>query len=151
MKIMSGMWNKIKQWLARFMAGRHGMDHLSVALIGAGLALWLLGSIVSSIQITLISLIGFLITLAGMGCYVFSIVRMFSRNNEKRNDENRKYCLYSERKKTEFRQAKNRFKNRKQYKYFKCPGCKAWLRLSRGTGVVTVTCRKCHTNFTQKS
>ena len=55
------------------------------------------------------------------------------------------------RSKTQLRQAKNRFKNRKQYKYFRCPSCKAWLRLPRGKGVVTVTCSRCHTSFTQKS
>lgn len=76
---------------------------------------------------------------------------MFSRNLPKRQAENRWFEASYARAKTQLRQAKNRFKNRKQYKYFRCPSCKAWLRLPRGKGVVTVTCSRCHTSFTQKS
>ena len=76
---------------------------------------------------------------------------MFSRNLTKRQAENRRFESACARSKTQLRQAKNRFKNRKQYKYFRCPSCKAWLRLPRGKGVVTVTCSRCHTSFTQKS
>ena len=79
------------------------------------------------------------------------IFRMFSRNNDKRSAENRRYLAMTERRRTARRQAKARFQNRKKYKYFRCPGCRAWLRLPRGTGVVTVTCSRCHTSFTQKS
>ena len=86
----------------------------------------------------------------GFAAYVFSIFRLFSRNVEKRRAENRRYVTMMEKKSTERRQAKVRFQNRKKYKYFKCPGCKAWLRLPRGSGVVTVTCSRCHTSFTQK-
>ena len=83
--------------------------------------------------------------------YVLCIFRMFSRNNDKRSAENRRYLAMTERRRTARRQAKARFQNRKKYKYFRCPGCRAWLRLPRGTGVVTVTCSRCHTSFTQKS
>ena len=75
----------------------------------------------------------------------------YLRNLDKRRAENRRYVTLMEKKKTERRQAKVRFQNRKKYKYFKCPGCKAWLRLPRGAGVVTVTCSRCHTSFTQKA
>ena len=83
--------------------------------------------------------------------YGLCIYRMFSRNLDKRRAENRRYVTMAEKKRTERRQAKVRFQNRKTYKYFKCPGCKAWLRLSRGKGVVTITCSRCHTSFTQKA
>ena len=78
------------------------------------------------------------------------VFRMFSRNLDKRRAENRRYVTMAEKKRTERRQAKVRFQNRKKYKYFKCPSCKAWLRLPRGTGVATITCSRCHTSFTQK-
>ena len=145
-------WQKIKQSLRSFMMGRNGADHLSMALLWTGLICYLLGGIVGSIQVSVIfPLLGMLLNLLGFAAYVYSLFRVFSRNVEKRRAENRRYVTMAEKKKTERRQAKVRFQNRKTYKYFKCPGCKAWLRLGRGKGVVTITCSRCHTSFTQKS
>ena len=143
---------KIKQSLRSFMNGRNGADNLSMALLWTGLVCYLLGSIVGSIQGSAIwGILGMLLSTAGLACYIYCVVRMFSRNLDKRRAENRRYVTLMEKKKTERRQAKVRFQNRKKYKYFKCPGCKAWLRLPRGAGVVTVTCSRCHTSFTQKA
>jgi len=143
---------KIKQSLRSFMNGRNGADHFSMALVWTGLACYLIGSVVGSIQGSPVwAILGMALTTLGFAAYVYCIFRMFSRNVEKRRAENRRYVTLMEKKKTERRQAKVRFQNRKQYKYFKCPGCKAWLRLSRGKGVVTVTCSRCHTSFTQKA
>lgn len=145
-------WQKIKQTLRSFMDGRHGADQLSMALLWTGLIAYLLGTIFSGVQgFILWPLLGILLTLAGIATYVLCIFRMFSRNNDKRSAENRRYLAMTERRRTARRQAKARFQNRKKYKYFRCPGCRAWLRLPRGTGVVTVTCSRCHTSFTQKS
>ena len=145
-------WQKIKQAFRSFMAGRNGADHLSVALLWAGLILYLLGGIVGSIAVSVIfPILGILLNVTGFACYVLCIFRMFSRNVDKRRAENRRYVTLMEKKKTQRRQARVRFQNRKTYKYFKCPGCKAWLRLSRGKGVVTITCSRCHTSFTQKA
>ena len=145
-------WEKIKQSLRTFMMGRNGADNLSMALLWTGLILYLLGGIVGSIQVSIVfPLLGMLMNTLGFASYVYCIFRMFSRNVEKRRAENRRYVTAMEKKKTLRRQAKVRFQNRKTYKYFKCPGCKAWLRLSRGKGVVTITCSRCHTSFTQKA
>ncbi|MCI5956110.1 MAG: hypothetical protein MRZ54_03910 [Clostridiales bacterium] len=145
-------WEKIKQSFRTFMAGRHGADQLSMALLWGGLIAYLLGTILSAIQGSAIwALLGMLLSLVGFAAYVFCVFRMFSRNNEKRSAENRRYMAYTEKRRTERRQAKVRFQNRKKYKYFRCPGCRAWLRVPRGTGVVTVTCSRCHTSFTQKA
>ena len=144
-------WEKIKQALRNFMNGRNGADNLGMALLWAGLVCYLLGSILGSVQVTAIALLGMLLNLVGFVAYVLCVFRMFSRNVEKRRAENRRYVTMMEKKKTQRRQAKVRFQNRKTYKYFKCPGCKAWLRLSRGKGVVTITCSRCHTSFTQKA
>lgn len=145
-------WEKIKQSFRSFMNGRNGADHFSMALLWTGLILYLLSSIIGSIQGSVIwALLSMLLNLAGLAAYVYSIFRVFSRNLDKRRAENRRYVTMAEKKRTERRQAKVRFQNRKTYKYFKCPGCKAWLRLPRGKGVATITCSRCHTSFTQKS
>ena len=145
-------WEKIKQTLRSFMNGRNGVDQLGMTLLWGGLALNLLASILGSfVNRPLLAMVSMLLSFAGLAAYVFCIYRMFSRNLDKRRAENRRYVTFRDRQKKKRTQAVNRFKNRKIYKYFKCPGCKAWLRLKRGSGVVTITCSRCHTSFTQKS
>lgn len=145
-------WQKIKQTFRSCMNGRNGADQLSLALLWTGLVCYLIGGIVASIQVSVVfPLIGLVFNALGFAAYVFSIFRMFSRNLYKRQAENRRFVSAVEKRKTLRRQARVRFQNRKTYKYFKCPGCKAWLRLSRGKGVVTITCSRCKTSFTQKS
>lgn len=145
-------WEKIKQTLRSFMNGRNGADQLSLALLWGGLASYLLSSILGSfVNRPVLSILSMLLSLAGMAAYVVCIYRMFSRDLDKRRAENRRFVAFRDRQKKKRTQAVNRFKNRKVYKYFKCPGCKAWLRLKRGSGVVTITCSRCHTSFTQKS
>ncbi len=134
-------WEKIKQTFRNLMAGRHGVDQLSVALVWGGLIAYLVAAITGSGLLTLLSL----------ATYVYTLFRIFSKNNEKRADENRRYLGWKSKMTTALKQARTRFKNRKQFKYFRCPSCKAWLRVPRGAGVVTVTCGRCHNNFTQKA
>ena len=134
-------WEKIKQSLRNFMTGRHGADPLSMAMVWTGLGLYVLSMIFSSGIVSLLSL----------ALYIYAVFRIFSRNEQKRAEENRRYLAFKNKITTGFRQARTRFKNRKQYKYFRCPNCKAWLRLPHGAGVVTVTCGRCHNSFTQKA
>jgi len=133
-------WEKIKQSFRALMTGRHGVDQLSVVLVWTGLALYVLSAVFGLGILSLLSL----------AIYGYTVFRMFSRNEEKRSAENRRYLSWKTRVTTDAKQARTRFKNRKQYKYFRCPNCKAWLRLPRGAGVVTVTCGRCHNSFTQK-
>ena len=39
----------------------------------------------------------------------------------------------------------------KEHVYFKCPGCGQQLRVPRGKGKITVTCRGCGASFQEKS
>ena len=135
------LWERIKQAFRNLMAGRHGVDQLSVTLVWVGLGLYILAAVLNVGVISLLSL----------ALYGYTIFRMFSRNEEKRAAENRRYLAWKNKWQTAARQARTRFKNRKQYRYFRCPNCKAWLKLPRGAGVVTVTCGRCHNSFTQKA
>ena len=76
---------------------------------------------------------------------------MFSRNIAKRRAENELYLQKSAKLRTELRQARVRFRNRKQYKYFKCPQCRTRMRLTRGCGEKTVTCPHCKNTFQIKA
>ena len=92
-----------------------------------------------------------LLSLIGFALYIWTIFRMFSKNNEKRWEENRKYIELSSNWKTKVSQFIKRMKNRRDYKYFKCPNCKVLLRLKRGSGEKEITCVRCGFQFKQKS
>ena len=135
----------MREKFARFMAGRYGNDQLNRFLSIAGLvfaiiALPLHRNAISSffwlIAIVLIALV---------------YVRMLSRNVYKRSDENTKYL----RKKNSFVRAfnlrKERWKQRKSYKFFTCPACHTTLRVPRGKGKINIVCRKCGNSFRGKT
>ena len=132
---------RLKMSIARFMQGRHGADNLGMFTLIAGLACSLLASFTG---------IG-LLSLVGLGLYVWTLFRMFSRNHEKRLAENRKYIELTSGWKTKSSQFVKRIKNRSQYKYFKCPNCKVLLRLKRGCGEKEITCVRCGHQFKQKA
>lgn len=135
------IWGRIKQALRNFMTGRNGVDQLTVALVWTGLGLYLISAFTG----------WDILSLPALALYGYTFFRMLSRNTEKRAAENRRFLTFKNKLLTGGRQAQTRFKNRKQFKYFRCPNCKAWLKLPRGAGVVTVTCGRCHNNFTQKA
>ena len=135
-----GYLQRLKESFARFMQGRHGPDNLGMFTLITGLACSLLGSFTG---IGILSLLGFAL-------YVWTLFRMFSRNNDKRFAENRKYIELTSNWKTRIRQFIKRMKNRRDYRYFKCPNCKVLLRMKRGTGEKDITCVRCGHQFKQK-
>ena len=134
-------WEKMKFGAARLMYGRYGSDHLGMFTLIAALALSLLDGFIG----------GGIFSLLGMILYILTLYRMFSRQIEKRRAENQKYLAIIGNWKTKWKQFKNRVKNRDVYKYFKCPQCKALLRLTRGCGPTKVNCPRCHHEFDQKA
>ena len=132
---------RIKASIARFMQGRHGPDNLGVFTLLAGLICSLVASF------TGVAILSFI----GMALYIWTLFRMFSRNHEKRIAENRKYIELTSGRKTKLVQFSKRMKNRRDYKYFKCPNCKVLLRLKRGCGEKDITCVRCGHQFRQKA
>ncbi len=120
-----------------FMFGRYGSDKLNIALL------------VTSIIFTLISRItriGIIFYLSYIPLFL-CIFRMFSRNINKRVQENNKFLLYYMPIERWFIKKFNMIKGLKTYKYFKCPNCKQTVRVPRGKGRVNVICPKCSTKF----
>ena len=134
-------WQKFKEGFRRFIAGRYGADPLSQGIIIAGLVLFLLA---------VFTRIG-LFSLLAMALYIWAIFRMYSRNGEKRAQENARYLAATRKLRTSVNQALTRLKNRKKYRYFRCPNCHARLRLPRGVGEVTVNCGQCKHSFRKKA
>ena len=135
------MWQRFKDALARLMYGRYGSDQLSRFLLIVGIALYIVS------WITGLGLISYV----ALALYIWTIFRMFSRNLEKRRAENQKYLHFFGGFQASAKQARNRAKNRKEYRYFRCSKCKSWLKLPRGVGEVTVTCGKCKNQFRKKA
>lgn len=134
-------WNNLKNLMRNWMTGRHGLDNLGTMTLFTGLILSLAG------MFTGIGIFSFL----GLALYIITIFRMFSRNEEARRRENQKYVTVTGEWMTKIQQFFRRMKNRKNYKYFKCPQCKQLLRLKRGCGEKEITCAKCGHQFKEKA
>ena len=136
-----GFMQRLKEGFMRFMQGRHGADQLGMFTLIAGLILSLTASF------TGVPVLSFL----GLALYIVTVFRMFSRNHEARLKENQKYISLTSGWSTKARQAIRRLRNRREYKYFKCPNCKVLLRLKRGCGEKDITCVRCGHQFHQKA
>ena len=126
---------------AAFMNGRNGIDPLGIACI--------VGSLVLQIAASLSGLS--ILALLSMAAYGYSIFRIFSRKSYKRQQENERFAAWWANFRTKAVQFWKRVKLMRQYKYFKCPQCKALLRMSRGAGEKEICCPKCQNRFRMKS
>ena len=126
----------MKEKLQQIFIGRQGMDELSKLLFWAGIISLMLGTLLMMWG----GLHSLLLTLGAM-LLVLSFARAFSRNLPQREAENILLLRRLDRRKRERAARKDRWANRKQYKYFKCPGCGTWLRVPRGKGKIHINCR----------
>lgn len=135
---------KFKQKMAQFMYGRRGVDDFSRFLLIAAIVLivlyWLFGGFVGSV-FWVIALV----------CLVYACVRMFSRDIYKRQKENDWYLQKRGAVKRWFRSLKDRWQQRKEYRFFRCPSCHTLLRVPKGKGKLLLTCRKCGNRFERKT
>ena len=131
------MMQRLKAKLQVWMIGRNGVDRLSQVMMWVGIGLLVAAMLFASPVVNLLALV----------MYVLAILRVFSKNVARRRAENRAFVNQVTKLKKAASHRRNRHKNRKQYRYFKCPNCKAWLRVPRGAGQVKVTCGKCENKF----
>ena len=141
----------MKDKFNEFMNGRYGADDLSRFMMGSSVVLMLLNlllriRILNTVVIVLIVLI---------------YVRMFSKNIQKRYQENLKYLELRNRIIGPLRSGKGisgmaddlrrKAEDRKVNHIYKCPSCGQKIRIPRGKGTIIVTCPKCKTEFRKKS
>jgi len=126
------------------MAGRNGNDQLNNFLLVVDVVLLLLSSIFSK----------------SFGRYLYAFVlvlliyiyfRMFSKNLTRRREENGKFMRWRYKAEGDLKLRRERWIQRKDYKFFTCPNCKTNLRVPRGHGKIKIVCRKCGTSFIGKS
>lgn len=129
------MFRKIGDGLRRFMYGRYGTDKLNTALLISTLALlligWLGGRFLSG-WLQIFSLLAY-------APLIWSIIRTYSRNIDKRRRENAAYLGFV-----------NRLKDRDN-RYFRCPKCRQRVRVPRGKGKIAIRCPKCSERFVRKT
>ena len=128
----------MKGWFNNLFQGRQGMDELSKSMFWWGLvSLVLYGLLMAFLNGVLSSLFSWL----GLLLIILCFVRAFSRNLVQRELENGAYLSFLERKRRQFEGRKERFRQRKDFRFFKCPGCGTILRVPRGKGKIHINCR----------
>lgn len=134
----------MREKLARFMVGRNGNDQLNLFLYAVDAVLLIAAMIVRGPVGRVLYAAVFVL----LGIIYF---RMFSRNLPRRREENGKYLLLRYRLAAALKIRKEKWVQRKDYKFFTCPSCKTTLRVPRGHGKIKIVCRKCGNSFTGKS
>jgi uncharacterized paraquat-inducible protein A len=76
---------------------------------------------------------------------------MFSKDVQKRRMENYKFAMLMSPVYSWFRRWIGRLKDSKTYRYYKCPQCKAQLRVPKNQGKICINCPKCHKEFIKKT
>ncbi len=133
--------NRIRQVLARFMAGRYGgNDALGRFLMIAYTVLLLSNLLIRSTWISALAL----------ATAAYLLFRMFSRNYAARVKENQRYLRWKEIFPRWWRLQKNRWRDRKTHVYRQCPYCKSTVRLPKKKGEHGVRCPCCRREFRVK-
>ena len=140
-------------WQALFL-GRYGFDELSRLLLVSGLgiqfiALFLPGSEWLN-----------LLRLAGLALIGWAVFRMFSRNLPARQTEARRFAFWLQSWRNRLQSWKKTWpriwngqwwRERRIYKYLRCPHCAARLRVPRGKGRIIITCSRCKHKIASKT
>lgn len=130
----------IRNAIQRFMYGRYGNDQLNMFLLGLYLLLYL---------VFIFARVGVLYWIS-FALLLMALFRLLSRNIERRRMENAKFMKAAGPVISWIHMRRNIHRD-KEHVYFKCPSCGQRLRVPRGKGQITVTCRSCGASFQEKS
>ena len=122
------------------MYGRYGNDQLNMVLVLLSLALYLVFVVTSW---TFLYAVSFMLM-------AVALFRCLSRNYDRRRAENGKFLSLVQ-PVTRWYRLRRTIRRDKDHCYFKCPNCGQQLRVPRGKGRITVTCRGCGASFQEKS
>lgn len=131
----------MKERMQRFMAGRYGNDQLNqfifiVAIISMVLEIITRQSLFYTLTLVLL---------------ILAYVRVFSRNINKRYEENMKFLQKKDAILNKFRKQKYYAAQRRNFHIYTCPQCKQKIRIPKGKGKISNTCPKCRNSFIKKS
>ena len=130
----------IRNAIQRFMYGRYGNDQLNLFLIIVYLCLYLVFALTGFLPLYWVCLV----------LVVVSLFRLLSHNISARQRENSRFMRLAGPVLQWFRFQRTIHRD-KEHRYFKCPNCGQQLRVPRGKGRITVTCRSCGASFQENS
>lgn len=134
---MKDFFERLGDRVSNFMKERYGTDEFSKFLLIVTLILYIMSLIIRNAVFYWLSVISL----------VWCWYRMLSKDFKKRSAENRRYLAFSAEIKKFLKKQKEHFNGRKDYRYFKCPGCGQEVRVPKGKGHIRITCPRCHTQF----
>lgn len=132
------------QRIAIFMQGRYGNDKFNNFLYIVFLVLWFINILVWNITATLV------LDLLMLAVLIYALFRALSCNINKRSLENRTFTKIFDSVKNWLTLTQKKFRDRKDFRYIKCPVCKAQLRVKNKKGNHVVRCPRCGSEFDKK-
>ena len=130
----------LMNFFRNLMYGRYGGDQLSFFLLITYVVLILLSGLPH---------MGFLSWVA-LVVLLWDLFRMFSRRIDRRRAENARF-LHAVGPAVRWVKMRRTIHRDKEHRYFKCPNCGQYLRVPRGKGKITVSCRNCGASFEERS
>lgn len=124
--------------MAAFFSGRYGIDQLYYGLLGLYVFLILLRIFIHTPVLPWM----------GLAVLIVAVLRTLSKNYTARRRENELFLKLWRPVKNWFLLCRDRFRDRKIYRYRRCPHCHAILRLPVKKGRHTVRCPKCTAEMT---
>lgn len=143
-----GIFQRMRNAMARFMYGRNGWDQLNQALFIFYLGLWILELVLGAILKSRI--VNGIFEGALFILMLFIFYRTFSRNLSRRRAENQKWLNASWGFRSRRKNAAARHAD-KDHRYFTCKSCKAICRVPVGKGKIVITCPKCGAQINAKT
>ncbi len=129
-----------REKLARFFYGRYGSDQLNLFLMILCMALLFIAFFLPAVP-------SYILRGASTLIMILAILRIMSRNVDKRRRENAVFMKILFAVKSFFIRQFNRVRYIKTYRYRKCPGCKNHLRFPYKKGEHDVRCPRCGRDF----
>lgn len=135
----------MRKWLAKIMVGRYGVDQLTNFLLICSVVVLLIGTLFLG------SFLHTVLLVLAVALLVFGYWRIFSRKTSQRYQENQKYLRLRNRVTGRFRTLRDRARQRRTHRFFKCPQCGVTVRVPRGKGKIKIACPKCHATFVRNT
>ncbi len=128
----------MRRWLYAFFSGRCGFDTIARCVL---LPSVLLMTVCLFLPFGWVRIVLQCLAYAGA---LYALLRAMSHNIYKRRRENDAFLEF-------FKILRLRVRERKTHHYYRCPKCRAYLRVPRGIGQITIKCRVCEHRFDKKT
>lgn len=124
-----------------FFTGRQGMDEFSKYLFWYGASFLLMALLLRLFKGPLVAVLSSIALWIGAALLIYSFVRAFSRRLDRREAENLSFIRLCAQRRQKRLDAKERWRQRKSYKFYKCPGCGTMIRVPKGKGKIHIRCK----------